>query len=91
MGIQRVARGLLRQVVGRYLSWETACVHVLHSITTLAIEMVHAMQEGEWTANAPINGLLDVARPVVDGAKLTGAGGFLILVSRSERAAVELE
>jgi fucokinase len=47
-GIQRVARDLLRQVVGRYLARETACVQVLHSIKTLAMEMVYAMQEGEW-------------------------------------------
>ncbi len=38
-GIQRVARDLLRQVVGRYLARETACVQVLHSIKTLAMEM----------------------------------------------------
>ena len=112
-GIQRVARGLLRQVVGRYLARETACVQVLHSIKTLAMEMVHAMQEDEWehlgglldrhwelnktldlnTANTPINGLLDAARPFIHGAKLAGAGGggFLILVSRSEWAEVELK
>ncbi len=47
-GIQRVARDLLRQVVGRYLARETACVQVLHSIKTLAMEMAYAMQEGEW-------------------------------------------
>ena len=47
-GIQRVARDLLRQVVGRYLARETACVQVLHSIKTLAMEMVYAMQDGEW-------------------------------------------
>ena len=47
-GIRRVARDLLRQVVGRYLARETACLQVLHSIKTLAIEMGHAMVEGEW-------------------------------------------
>jgi fucokinase len=47
-GIRRVARDLLRQVVGRYLARETACVQVLHSIKTLALEMSHAMQEGDW-------------------------------------------
>ncbi len=47
-GIRRVARDLLRQVVGRYLARETACVQVLHSIKTLAMEMAHAMQEGDW-------------------------------------------
>jgi len=47
-GIRRVARNLLRQVVGRYLARETACLQVLHSIKTLALEMSHAMQEGDW-------------------------------------------
>jgi fucokinase len=47
-GIRRVARDLLRQVVGRYLHRETAAVQVLHAIKTLAIEMSFAMQEGEW-------------------------------------------
>ena len=47
-GVRRVARDLLRQVVGRYLARETACVQVLHSIKTLAIEMAYAMQEGDW-------------------------------------------
>jgi galactokinase/mevalonate kinase-like predicted kinase len=47
-GIRRVARGLLRQVVGRYLARETACLQVLHSIKTLAMEMAYAMQEGDW-------------------------------------------
>ena len=112
-GIQRVARDLLRQVVGRYLARETACVQVLHSIKTLAMEMAHAMQEGEWahlgalltrhwelnktldpnTANAPINGLLEAARPFIHGAKLAGAGGggFLMMVARDPRAAEELK
>jgi fucokinase len=47
-GIRRVARDLLRQVVGRYLARETATVQVLHSIKTLALEMSHAMGEGDW-------------------------------------------
>lgn len=47
-GIRRVARDLLRQVVGRYLARETACLQVLHSIKTLALEMAYAMQEGDW-------------------------------------------
>jgi fucokinase len=47
-GVRRVARDLLRQVVGRYLARETACLQVLHSIKTLATEMAYAMQEGEW-------------------------------------------
>lgn len=47
-GVRRVARDLLRQVVGRYLARETACVQVLHSIKTLATEMAYAMQEGDW-------------------------------------------
>jgi fucokinase len=47
-GIRRVARDLLRQVVGRYLARETATVQVLHSIKTLALEMSHAIQEGDW-------------------------------------------
>ena len=47
-GIDRIARGLLRQVVGRYLARETACVQVLHSIKTLEMEMAYALEEGEW-------------------------------------------
>jgi galactokinase/mevalonate kinase-like predicted kinase len=47
-GIQRIARNLLVQVVGRYLSREVATVQVLHSIKTLANEMAYAMGEGEW-------------------------------------------
>jgi fucokinase len=47
-GIRRVARGLLRQVVGRYLARETACIQVLHSIKTLATEMAYTLQDGEW-------------------------------------------
>ncbi len=112
-GIQRVARDLLRQVVGRYLARETAGVQVLHSIKTLAMEMVYAIQEGEWghlgsllnrhwelnktldpnTANAPINALLEAARPFIHGAKLAGAGGggFLILLAQSPQAAEELK
>ena len=112
-GIQRVARDLLRQVVGRYLARETACVQVLHSIKTLAMEMAYAMQDGEWehlgglldrhwelnktldpnTANAPINGLLEAARPYLHGAKLAGAGGggFMIMLAKSPRAAAELK
>jgi len=47
-GIQRIAKNLLRQVVGRYLAREVAAVQVLHSIKTLADEMAYAMREGEW-------------------------------------------
>ena len=47
-GIRRVARDLLQQVVGSYLGRETACLQVLHSIKTLAMEMSHAMREGDW-------------------------------------------
>jgi len=47
-GIRRVARDLLQQVVGSYLARETACVQVLHSIKTLAMEMSYSMQEGDW-------------------------------------------
>lgn len=47
-GIQRMAKNLLRQVVGRYLAREADTVQVLHSIKTLAGEMAYAMEEGEW-------------------------------------------
>jgi fucokinase len=47
-GIQRMAKGLLRQVVSRYLARETATIQVLHSIKTLAVEMAYAMAEGDW-------------------------------------------
>jgi len=44
------------------------------------------------TANAPINALLDRARPHIFGAKLAGAGGggFFMLLARSPEAATEL-
>lgn len=44
------------------------------------------------TANAPINALLDRARPYVFGAKLAGAGGggFLMLLARDPEAAAAL-
>jgi fucokinase len=47
-GFRRMAKDLLRQVVGRYLARETGAVEVLHSIKTLAAEMAWAMREGEW-------------------------------------------
>lgn len=47
-GITRVAKGLLQEVVGRYLARETHAVEVLHSIKTLALEMAYAVEVGEW-------------------------------------------
>ena len=47
-GMQRLAKNLLTQVVSRYLAHEPAAVQVLHSIKTLAMEMAHAMEDGEW-------------------------------------------
>jgi len=47
-GITRVAKGLLQEVVGRYLARETRAVEVLHSIKTLALEMAHAIENAEW-------------------------------------------
>ena len=111
-GIQRMAKGLLRQVVSRYLARETATIQVLHSIKTLAVEMSYAMVEGEWnhlgglldrhwqlnqvldphTTNAPINAILDRARPWLAGAKLAGAGGggFLMLLAHDPEAAAAM-
>jgi fucokinase len=45
------------------------------------------------TTNAPINAILDRARPYVHGAKLAGAGGggFLMLLARDPDAAAELK
>lgn len=45
------------------------------------------------TANAPINAILDRARPYIHGAKLAGAGGggFLMLLARDPDAALELQ
>jgi fucokinase len=107
-----MAKGLLRQVVSRYLARETATIQVLHSIKTLAVEMSYAMAEGDWihlgellnrhwqlnqvldphTTNAPINSVLDRARPYIYGAKLAGAGGggFLVLLARDAEAATAL-
>lgn len=48
-GLQRMAKNLLRQVVGSYLAREVATVQVLHGIKTLAVEMGFAMREGEWS------------------------------------------
>jgi fucokinase len=47
-GIRRIAKDLLRQVVGSYLARETRTIEVLHSIKTLAMEMAYAMREGDW-------------------------------------------
>ncbi len=47
-GIRRIAKNLLAQVVGGYLAREVATVQVLHSIKTLAMEMMYALTEGEW-------------------------------------------
>jgi len=47
-GIQRIAKDLLAQIVGRYLARETDAAQVLHSIKTLATEMAYAIAEGEW-------------------------------------------
>jgi galactokinase/mevalonate kinase-like predicted kinase len=111
-GIQRMAKGLLRQVVTRYLARETATIQVLRSIKTLVVEMSYAMGEGDWehlgellnqhwqlnqvldphTTNAPINAILDQARPYIYGAKLAGAGGggFLMMLARDAEAAQAL-
>ena len=48
-GLQRMAKNLLRQVVGSYLAREVATVQVLHGIKTLAMEMGFAMRDGEWS------------------------------------------
>jgi galactokinase/mevalonate kinase-like predicted kinase len=44
------------------------------------------------TTNAPINAILDRARPYIHGAKLAGAGGggFLMLLARDADAATAL-
>jgi fucokinase len=111
-GINRIAKNLLQQVVGSYLARETGAVQVLHSIKTLALEMAHAMQAGEWdylgelldrhwalnqvldpnTTNAPVQALLDSARPWIRGAKLAGAGGggFFLFLAKSPSDAREL-
>ena len=47
-GLQRMAKNLLRQVVGSYLAREAATLQVLHGIKTLAVEMAFAMRDGEW-------------------------------------------
>jgi fucokinase len=111
-GIQRLAKDLLQQVVGRYLARETAVIQVLHHIKSIAFEMSYAICAGDWdylgalmdrhwelnqildpyTTNSLINALLLDLRPHLAGAKLAGAGGggFLILVSRSQRDTLAL-
>jgi hypothetical protein len=95
-GIWRVARDLLQQVVGSYPGRETACVQVLHSSKTLAMEFSYAIREGDWELNQPldanatnalINLLLQAVRPFTRGVKLAGAGGggFLILLAPSDK------
>jgi galactokinase/mevalonate kinase-like predicted kinase len=44
------------------------------------------------TTNAPINAILDRARPYIYGAKLAGAGGggFLMMLARDPQAAASL-
>ncbi len=48
-GLRRVAKDLLAQVVGNYLTRRGDAVQVLHSIKTLALEMRYAMLDGDWT------------------------------------------
>jgi fucokinase len=45
------------------------------------------------TTNAPINAILDRARPYIHGAKLAGAGGggFLMLLAKDADAAAQLK
>ncbi|MCC7156120.1 MAG: hypothetical protein IT161_16200 [Bryobacterales bacterium] len=47
-GVRRLAKGLLSQIVGKYLARDTRTIEILHSIKTLAVEMTHAMRAGEW-------------------------------------------
>lgn len=47
-GVRRLAKGLLSQIVGKYLARDTRTIEILHSIKTLAVEMTYAMRVGEW-------------------------------------------
>lgn len=47
-GCQRIAKGILGQVVGSYLARDATTLRVLHSIKTLAEEMRYACQESDW-------------------------------------------
>ena len=47
-GVRRLAKGLLSQIVGKYLARDTRTIEILHSIKTLAVEMAYAMRAGEW-------------------------------------------
>jgi len=52
-GVRRVARDLLRQVVGRYLARETACLQVLHSIRRWPPRWLMPCKRGNGTIWAP--------------------------------------
>jgi fucokinase len=47
-GLRRMAKDLLSQIVGSYLAREVSTVNVLHTIKTLALEMAHALEAGDW-------------------------------------------
>jgi len=111
-GRQRLAKNLLRAVMGRWMARDPEMVWIQKEIARLAVAMRDALQAGNvgglgellsehWAlnkrmdpgcTNSFIDGLFEVMRPHMNGAKLAGAGGggFAIVVARSIGAAHDL-
>ena len=111
-GRQRLAKNLLRAVMGRWMARDPEMVWIQNEIARLAVAMHSALQAGNvgglgellsehWALNKRmdpgctntfIDGLFEVMRPHMNGAKLAGAGGggFAIVVARSIGAAHDL-
>lgn len=111
-GRQRLAKNLLRAVMGRWMARDPEMVWIQNEIARLAVAMRDALESrnvggfGEllsehWAlnkrmdpgcTNSFIDGLFELMRPHMNGAKLAGAGGggFAIVVARSIGAARDL-
>jgi fucokinase len=100
---QVVARYLARETAAVQVlhSIKTLAVEMSYAMAEGDWKHLGALLDRHWqlnqvldpnTANAPINALLDRARPYIYGAKLAGAGGggFLMLLARDPEAAEEL-
>jgi fucokinase len=82
-------------------SIKTLALEMAHAMQYADWDTLGALMNRHWelnqrmdphTTNAPVEALLDRARPLIRGAKLAGAGGggFMIFLARSEEAAAEL-